>query len=39
LCTEETHCNLHGSCEDGQCDCEEDWDILPDCSGKYYVEY
>ena len=36
LCTENAQCNGHGACDNGQCDCENGWRGLPDCSGIVY---
>ena len=33
-CTDSSHCNGHGDCDNEQCDCDNDWSSQPDCSGK-----
>ena len=35
LCFIEKDCNSHGTCEDGTCNCDIDWDVKSDCSGNY----
>ena len=41
ICTDNSHCNGHGSCdkENGQCDCDSDWSSQPDCSGNISIPY
>ena len=36
ICTDNSQCNGHGSCDDAGlgCDCDNDWNSLPDCSGN-----
>ena len=36
FCANEAQCNGHGDCdiEGGQCNCDNDWNALPDCSGN-----
>ena len=39
-CKKDAHCNGHGDCKDGFCDCEDGW-TTKDCSGMYvkHIEY
>ena len=36
FCANDAQCNGHGDCdiEGGQCNCDNDWNALPDCSGN-----
>ena len=41
FCTNDAECNGHGDCdiEDGQCNCDNNWNVLPDCSGTLMQFY
>ena len=36
ICNDNAQCNGHGDCDDGQCNCESDWNVKPDCSGNIH---
>ena len=39
ICTGDVDCNSHGFCNVniGQCDCDSNWDISPDCSSNVNI--
>ena len=39
ICTGDVDCNSHGFCNvnNGQCDCDSNWDISPDCSSNVNI--
>ena len=39
ICTGDVDCNSHGFCNvnNGQCDCDSNWDTWPDCSGNVNI--
>ena len=36
ICNDNAQCNGHGDCDDGQCNCESEWNVKPDCSGNIH---
>ena len=34
VCFIDNDCNSHGTCNDGTCNCDINWDVKSDCSGN-----